>query len=674
MKNHDPKKIEKKIYKLWEKSGFFNPDNLSGKKPYTIALPPPNVTGELHMGHALNTTVQDILIRYKRMKGYKALWIPGTDHAGIATQNVVEKKLKKEGLTRFDLGRKDFIKEVWKWKKKYGGIILDQFKKMGASCDWSRTRFTMDKEYAKAVEKAFLYYYKKGLIYKGERIVNWCSRCMTSLSDLELEYEEEKGSLWFIKYPISGEKGFITIATTRPETMFGDLAIAVNPKDERYEGLIGKKAVLPIVEKEIPIISDRAIDKDFGTGALKVTPAHDFADWEIGERNKLGLLGVIDERGRMKDNVPLKYRGMKVLDARKETVKELLERKLIKKEEAYTHNIPVCYRCGTTVENILSKQWFLKMKELSKLALSPVKKGEVEFTPKSFEKAYFNWLNNIRDWCISRQIWWGHKVPLKGETDVLDTWFSSALWPFATLGWPEKTKALKKFYPTDTLSTGRDIITLWVLRMIFSGEEFLKKPPFSRVYIHATILAKDGRRMSKSLGTGVNPVNLIDRYGADAVRFGLAYQVTGAQDIKFSEDGIIMGKKFCNKIWNASKFVLQRKRDFTEREPAPITAADKRIMKKLKETAKKTEKNIDNFEFGKAARLLYSFFWHDFCDTYIEKAKKQKDRKNTDKILSFVLINSLKLLHPFIPFVTEEIYQKSPKGKRYLMVEKWPKL
>ena len=433
--------------------------------------------------------------------------------------------------------------------------------------------------------------------------------------------------------------------------------------------------IIPIEEREIPIISDRKIDMNFGTGALKITPAHDFADWEVGEKNNLGLIGIIDEKGKMKDNVPLKYRGLKTKEAREIVAEDLFAGGFIEKKEEHIHNIPVCYRCNTTVENILSTQWFLKMEELSKIAKESVKKGRVKFTPKSYEKVYFNWLDNIKDWCVSRQIWWGHKIPLKGETDVLDTWFSSALWPFATLGWPDKTKDLKEFYPTNTLSTARDIINIWVLKMIFSGGEFLKNDPFSNVYIHATVLAKDGRRMSKSLGTGVNPVELIDKYGGDAVRFGLAYQISGGQNIKFSEDNILMGKKFCNKIWNASRFVFQRETVQEKKKPMAKTEADKKIMKKLKEAVEKTERYIDNFEFGKASHLLYSFFWHDFCDIYIEKAKKQKDQKNTNKILLFVLSNSLKLLHPFIPFITEEIYQNI-KGDRekFLMIEKWPKI
>ena len=677
-KTYNPKEVEDKIYKLWLRSGFFNPDKLpkKHKKPYTIVIPPPNVTGELHIGHALNALIQDILIRQKRMQGFKTLWLPGTDHAGIATQSVVEKKLKKEGKTRFDLGREKFIKEIWKWKEKYGDIILNQFKKMGCSCDWSRTRFTMDEDYSLAVKEAFSYYYKKGWIYKGKRVVNWCPRCTTSLSDLELEYQEEKGNLWYIKYSKD-----ITVATTRPETMLGDTAVAVNPKDKRYKSLINEKVILPLVGREIPIIADSSVDLKFGTGAVKVTPAHDFVDYEIGQKYKLEIIQVIDEKGRM-INVPNEYNGLKTLEAREKIITNLQTKGLLEKIEDYIHQVPKCYRCGATIELIPSQQWFLKMDELAKLAEKPIKDGKIRFHPKSFEKPYFNWLKNIRDWCISRQIWWGHKIPLKRETDVLDTWFSSALWPFATLGWPKKTNDLKIFYPTDVLSTARDIINLWVARMIFSGMEFMGKIPFKNVYIHATILTREGKRMSKSLGTGINPINLIEQYGADATRFGIAYQIMGNQDIKFVEDNIIMGKKFCNKLWNSARFVLLQIKNSKFKidsklkiQNSKLTIADKKILKQLNKTIKSVNKDLEQFKFGKAAHALYNFFWHDFCDRYIETSKKQNDKK-TKEILFYVLVNSLKLLHPFMPFITEEIYQKLPvkNKKKCLMIETWPKL
>ena len=686
-KVYDPKKVEEKIYNLWQKSGYFNPDKLPRrhKKPYCVIIPPPNVTGTLHMGHALNATIQDILIRWRRLQGYKTLWLPGTDHAGIATQVVVEKELKKEGRSRFDLGREKFIERIWQWKEKYGDIILDQLKKLGASCDWSRTRFTMDEDYIKAVKEAFSHYHKKGWIYQGERVVNWCPRCQTSLSDLEIEYKEEKGKLWYIRYPLSkpytlNPKPYITVATTRPETMLGDTAVAVNPNDKRYENLIGKKAILPLAKREIPIIADKSIDPKFGTGAVKVTPAHDLTDYEISLRHNLQAIQVINEKAEITKEVSLPYQGLKTLEARQKVVQDLEKLGLLEKVEDYAHQIPKCYRCATTVELIPSKQWFLKMTDLAKMAISAVKSGKVKFTPKHWEKVYFDWLKNIRDWCISRQIWWGHKIPVEGVNDVLDTWFSSALWPFATLGWPKKTKDLKKFYPTNVLSTDRGIINLWVARMIFSGKEFMQKKPFKDVYIHATVLTKEGKRMSKSLGTGIDPVNLIEKYGADATRFGISWQIMGGQDIRFVEDNIIMGRKFCNKLWNASRFVLMNKptqintdKEHRLTQMKNLTSADKKILKVLDKTIKSVDKDLEGFRFGRSAHKLYEFFWHDFCDVYIEKAKKQ-DNEKTKKILLYVLLNSLKLLHPLIPFITEEIYQKLPikNKKKCLMIEEWP--
>lgn len=697
-KSYDPKEVENKIYALWLKKGFFNPDKLPGfrQKSYTIVLPPPNVTGSLHMGHALNATIQDILIRWKRLQGFRTLWLPGTDHAGIATQVVVEKELRKQGKTRFDLGRKKFIKKVWQWKEKYGDIILEQLKKLGASCDWSRTRFTMDKEYVKAVETAFKHYYKKGWIYQGRRVVNWCPRCQTSLSNLEVENREEKGKLWYIKYKLKTQNSklktkYITVATTRPETMLGDTAVAVSPKDKRYQSLIGKKAILPLVNREIPIIADRLVDPKFGTGAVKITPAHDSKDFEIGLRHNLATIQVIDENNRITKNAPLPYQKLKVLEAREKVVKDLKKKGLIEKIEDYIHQVPHCYRCQTVIELIPSEQWFLKMEKLAKIAKAPIK-----FYPKNFKKIYLNWLANIKDWCISRQIWWGHEIPLKGKgvekkyPDVLDTWFSSALWPFATLGWPQKTKDLKRFYPTDTLSTGRDILNLWVARMVFSGMEFMKKPPFKDVYIHPTVLTREGKRMSKSLGTGINPLNLVEKYGADATRFGIVWQIMGGQDIHFVEDNIVMGRKFCNKLWNASRFVLLQIQNpksrsqikFRARSPKQtknLTLADKKILKALNKTIKAVNKDLENFRFGPAAHILYNFFWHDFCDIYIERAKvniqnSKLEKEQTQEILLYVLVASLKLLHPFIPFITEEIYQKLPiKGKKEcLIIENWP--
>ena len=711
-KTYNPKEVENRIYGLWLSSGFFNPDKLpqKNKKPYTIIIPPPNVTGSLHMGHALNATIQDVLIRWKRMSGFKALWLPGTDHAGIATQNAVEKKLKKEGKTRFDLGREEFIKEIWKWKEEYGDIILNQLKKIGCSCDWSRTRFTMDKDYAEAVNYAFLHYYKKGWIYQGERVVNWCPRCATSLSDLELEYKEEKSKLWHIRYKLKAQsakfktktqniKTFIIVATTRPETMLGDAAVAVNPKDKRYKDLIGRKIILPLVDREIPIVADRLVNSEFGTGAVKVTPAHDLIDYQIAQNHNLESIQVINEKARITNKAPEKYHDLKVLEAREMIIKDLEAQGLLEKTEDYLHQVPKCYRCDNTVELIPSLQWFLKMDQLAKAAEESIKKGKIKIHPKNFEKSYLNWLKNIKDWCISRQIWWGHKIPIEGETDVLDTWFSSALWPFATLGWPKKIKSQKskiksdldEFYPTDVLSTARDIINLWVARMVFSGMEFIKDVPFKNVYIHATILNKEGKRMSKSLGTGIDPLKLIDEYGADATRFGTVYQIMGNQDIRFSVDSIIMGKKFCNKVWNATRFVLQQisssklkaQNSKLQLKTQNLTSADKRILSKLKKTIKSVNSDLEKFKFGKAAHTLYDFFWHDFCDKYIEEFKTKKGTSSSQaraklkdqKIILYVLLNSLILLHPFIPFITEEIYQQLPikNKKQCLMIEKWPK-
>ncbi len=724
-KAYNPKEVEERIYNLWLKSGFFNPDNLPKrhKKPYTITLPPPNVTGSLHMGHALNAAIQDILIRWKRLKGFKTLWLPGTDHAGIATQTKVEKELKKEGKTRFDLGREKFLKRIWQWKEKYGDIILSQFKKIGCSLDWSRTRFTMDEGYQKAVGFAFGRYLEKGWIYQKERPVNWCPRCQTSLSDLEIEYEEKKGKIWFIRYPIKSG-GSIAVATTRPETMLGDCAVAVNPNDKRYKNMVGKKAVLPLVEREIPIISDNLVDPNFGTGAVKVTPAHDFTDYKISLRHHLPLIKVIDEDARMTGRIPSSYQGLSTIEARKKIVGDLEKIGFLEKSEDYNISLPKCYRCSTTIEVIPSKQWFLKMGELAQAAKEEVKKKRIRFYPKRFEKTLLDWLENIEDWCVSRQIWWGHRLPVwqcqsnKGEyfvslekpekcpvcghcqpkqvEDVLDTWFSSALWPFATLGWPslcrqnkkycqpKKESDLEVFYPTDALSTARDIINLWVARMIFSGLEFMGKRPFRDVFIHPTVLTKEGKRMSKSLGTGIDPLELIEKYGADATRFGIVWQVRGGQDMRFGEDNIIMGRKFCNKIWNAARFVLkaqeagqpEERKNPLKINKRNLSAADKKILKSLEKTARSVDKNLNNFQFGQAAERLYNFFWHDFCDRYIEASKPELKNKKSEarRVLLYVLSDSLKLLHPFLPFISEEIYQALPiRGKKKsLMVEEWP--
>jgi len=672
-KTYDPKQVEEKIYKLWEKGRFFLPRRSpkgKGGRPFVVAIPPPNITGTLHMGHALNNTIQDVMTRYYRMKQVPTLWIPGTDHAGIATQNVVEKELKKEGLTRHDLGRKKFIERVWQWKEKYGNLILEQLKKLGCSCDWSRTRFTLDKDYVKAVETAFLHYYKKGWIYKGPRIVNWCPRCTTAISDIEIKYIPHKTKLWYIKYPL--KDGYITVATTRPETMLGDTAVAVNPKDTRYKNLIGEKAILPLMNREIPIIADRLIDPEFGTGAVKVTPAHAIVDYKMAKTHKLEIINVIGEDGKMTKEAG-NYAGLDILEARNKIIEDLKAQNLLEKEEDYEHSLAICDRCETPIEPLISKQWFLKMDELAKPAIKVVKENKIKFIPERYKKVYLDWMKNIEDWCISRQLWWGHKIPLKGENDVLDTWFSSALWPFATLGWPKKTKDLKDFYPTTLLSTAQDIIYLWVARMIFSGLEFLKKIPFKDVYIHATILNIEGKRMSKSLGTGIDPLGLIEKYGADATRFGLLYLTSKEQQAtKFSEDAIHASRNFANKIWNINRFIkIQNPRlrlTATARQAKPHTAADKEILKKLNDLIESITGKIENYQLGEAARQLYNFVWHEYADKYIEISKKQEKNIN---LYVFEII--LKLLHPFMPFITEYLWQMSFRDKTPLIISKWPK-
>jgi valyl-tRNA synthetase len=674
---------EPKIYKEWEAKGCFNPDHLPGERSenFTIVMPPPNITGSLHMGHALNASVQDVIVRQKRMQGYRTLWLPGFDHAGIATQNVIEKKiLKEQEKTRFDLGKDKFLQEIWRWKDDYQIVITNQLKKIGASCDWSRTRFTLDEKYSQAVKQAFHHYYQKGWIYRKERVINWCPRCETALSDLELERIAENSSLWHIRYPLVNQKEFIVIATTRPETIFGDLAIAVNPKDKRYENLIGQKAQLPLTENEIPIIADESIDPEFGTGALKVTPAHDSVDAEIGEKNNLGHKIIIDRAGFLNDQVPEKYRGLKLKEARSQVVEDLEKLNLLEKIEPYQHEVPVCERCQTRTEVIPSEQWFLKMDELAQLAAEPIKSGQIKFYPARWEKIYLNWLENIKDWCLSRQIWWGHPIPLENEEDVLDTWFSSALWPFATMGWPEESSDLLKFYPTDFLSTATEIMNLWVARMIFSGKEFMGEIPFSKVYFHPTILNKEGRRMSKSLGTGIDPLELIEKYGADATRFGLLWQ-TGAnrQDIRFGEEDIAMAQKFVTKIWNASRFIIgQAERNEIQEFDLSKLNEDQEIVKKIKETIKTVNESLSVYRFDQATENIYHFFWHEFCDQYLEQSKEMMQSKEKQEevftTLAYLLATTLKLLHPFMPFVTEEIYQMLPiKDKKdLLIVEDWP--
>lgn len=728
---YNPKQVEEKIYQKWLDSSFFDPeksfdsaqDRGASPKPYTILLPPPNITGSLHMGHALNATISDILIRYQRMKGLTAAWLPGIDHAGIATQNIVEKELRKQGLSRHDLGRERFLEKIWEWKEKYGHIILDQLKKIGASCDWSRTRFTLDKDYAQAVQEAFLHYYKKGLIYRGLRTINWCVRCQTSLSDLEVEYKEEDAKLYYIQY------GPFVLATVRPETKFGDTALAVNPKDKRYKKYIGREIEIESLDVsgtleeprktkiKVRVVGDEAVDPKFGTGVIKVTPAHDITDFEISQRHNLPLKQVIDDRGRMNDSAG-KYKGLKVKEARQKIAQDLKAVGLLVKEEAYRHNLAVCSRCDSPIEPLPSWQWFVKMDELALMAKGAVKSGKVKIIPKNFEKSYFAWLDNIRDWCISRQLWWGHQLPVWTHeekcvpldshkenftkcidlivsleqpqcdfcgakyiqtTDVLDTWFSSALWPFAALSKDD----VKKFYPSNILITARDIINLWVGRMIFSGFEFMGKEPFKEVLIHGTILTKEGKRMSKSLGTGIDPLILIERYGADATRFGLIWQAMGTQDIKWDENAVVAGKKFANKIWNASRFVIQQLEKSKAQSPKfkwfdKLTIPSRvegsnpkskfQIIKDLEKTKRAVEKYLEKYQFGQALHEIYDFFWHDFCDKYLEESKKNPSEE-TNRVLLYVLAESLKMLHPFMPFITEEIYGKLPIEKKMLMVE-----
>ncbi len=683
-KTYNPKEVEDKIYKLWEESGFFNPDNLplrqvQGKpaKKFVAAIAPPNITGELHMGHALEHTLQDIIVRTKRMQGYKTLWIPGIDHASIAVHVLIEKELAKVGLTRHKIGREEFLKRAWSWKEKYGDSILNQFKKLGLSVDWSRTRFTMDDRYQKAVETAFHHYYKKGWIYQGERVINWCVKDATSISDLEVNHIEEAGHLYYIKY------GPFTLATARPETKLGDTALAVHPDDKRYEKYVGQDLEIESVDNSIPIdqapqskkikikvVADEAVDMEFGTGIIKVTPAHDITDSEIGQRHGLPSIKIINEKGKMNENSGKRYEGLKVAQAREQIVKDLQVLGLMEKVEAYVHNVARCDRCKSVIEPLPSKQWFLKMKELAQLALLAHDENKIKFHPGRWATDYVSWLNNLRDWNISRQLWWGHKIPIEGEEDILDTWFSAALWPFAILGWPEKTKDLQEYYPTQFITCAREIRYLWIVRMIFSGIELTDEVPFKDIFIHPTVLTKDGKRMSKSLGNGVNPLELIEKYGTDALRFGLAYQTTETQDMRFGEDTITMGKKFTNKFWNITRYVLMKLGDGYEITGTRPSGSE--IVSKIDSVAKTVTKNIETYKFGEAAHELYDFIWHDLADKYIEETKDKTDQETKDT-LAYLLLNCLKLLHPFMPFITEEIYSMLPiKNKKLLMIENWP--
>lgn len=705
----NPKDFEDKIYKNWEEKGYFKPSEDKSKKPYTIVIPPPNITGKLHMGHALDETIQDLLIRYKRMQGYNALWLPGTDHAAIATEAKVVAKLKEEGTSKEELGREEFLKRAWEWKKEYGGIIINQIKKLGCSCDWDRERFTMDEGLSNAVKHVFVDLYNKGLIYKGKKMINWCPYCKTSISDAEVEYEEEPTHLWHIRYKVKGEENrYVVVATTRPETMLGDTGVAVHPADERYKDLVGKKVILPIMNKEIPVVADEFVEKEFGTGAVKLTPAHDPNDYESGERHGLEVVEVFDENGKMNDLVP-EYAGMDIYEAREKIVEKLKEIGALVKIEDYTHNVGKCYRCHHSIEPKISEQWFVKMEPLAKPAIDAVRNGDVKFIPERFDKTYFNWMENIRDWCISRQLWWGHRIPayyckdcgnmqvsenevtkcnkcgstnIEQDDETLDTWFSSALWPFSTLGWPEQTEDFKYFYPTDTLVTGYDIIFFWVARMIFSAIEHTGQVPFKNVFIHGIVRDSQGRKMSKSLGNGIDPIEVIDKYGTDALRFSLILGISPGNDIRYMPEKLEAASNFANKLWNASKFVLGNLENYKEVEfkdiEKSLTYSDKWILSKLNKLVLDITNNIDGFELGVFAQKIYDFIWNEFCDWYIEMVKprlyneEDETKLAAQYTLNKVLADSLKLLHPIMPFITEEIYTKLYNNDESIMISKWP--
>ena len=705
-KVYEPREVEGRVYEMWEKNGCFEGRRDPDKRPFTIVMPPPNVTGQLHMGHAMDCTLQDILIRFKRMQGYAALWVPGTDHAGIATQIKVEEELRKsEGLTRYDLGREKFLERVWDWKHKFGNRIVEQQKKLGASCDWSRARFTMDEGLSNAVRHVFVSLYNKGLIYKGSRIINWCPHCVTALSDAEVEYKEKPGHLWHIRYPIAGEEGrYVTVATTRPETMLGDTGVAVNPEDGRYRDIVGKKCILPLVNKEIPIVADAYVDMEFGTGCVKMTPAHDPNDFEVGLRHNLESIRVLDDNGKVVEGYG-RYSGMDRYEARKAIVADLEEQGYLVKVEEHTHNVGTCYRCGTDVEPIISAQWFVKMEPLAREALRVVNDGEVKFVPDRFSKIYTNWMENVHDWCISRQLWWGHRIPawtcedcggmtvsetdptecqhchsthIRQEEDVLDTWFSSALWPFSTLGWPEETEDFKYFYPTDVLVTGYDIIFFWVARMIFSACEHTGKPPFHTVFIHGLVRDDKGRKMSKSLGNGIDPLEMADQYGADALRFNLITGNSPGNDMRFYTERCEAMRNFANKIWNASRFLMMNLTIDRCELPDRLELEDKWILSKLNSVIPEVTENMERYELGVAAQKVYDFIWDSYCDWYIELTKTRLQGEDEDsklraqQVLCYVLTETLKLLHPFMPFITEEIWQALPHSGDYLMLQQWP--
>ena len=709
---YNPQEVETRTYKWWEDMGFFKAQDLSTKPPYAIILPPPNVTGSLHVGHALDHTIQDLLIRWKRMSGFNALWLPGTDHAGIATQSVVEKELKKEGVTRHSLGRNAFVEKVWEWKHQYGNRIYGQMKKLGDSCDWDRAVFTLDEGVSKSVRKVFVQLYKKGWIYKGQRLVNWSTPLESAISDLEVEFQQVKGTLYHINYPLEDGSGFLTVATTRPETMLGDTAVCVNPDDERYQSIIGKKVILPLLNKPIKIIADTYVDPKFGSGVVKMTPAHDFNDYKIGKTHKLDFINILEKNGILNENAG-PYKGLKVQEARKRVIEDLKKQNLIVKEEPYVHSVGHCSRTGAVVEPFLSEQWFMKMDKLAIPAKRVVESGTLRFEPESWTKVYLHWMNIIEDWCISRQLWWGHQIPayvcdscqhvnvsettpvacekcsstsLKQDEDVLDTWFSSALWPFSTLGWPENTEALKTFYPTTYLITGHDIIFFWVARMIMMGLEFKGDIPFRTVYIHGLVRDSQGRKMSKSLGNSVDPVELIDKHGADALRFSFLAHLYGGKDFKFSEQRLEGYRNFMNKIWNAARFVLSNLQDFKAPaegvkalpKKALLSTYDQWIIYTLGEVEKKVEAALESDRFSDAAQALYHFVWNQYCDWYIEFTKpilqgaKTEERETTQLVLAQVLNRIVRLLHPFTPFITEEIYQKLPIKGQACIVDEYP--
>ena len=704
-KSYEPSQVEDKIYKFWQDGSYFNAKIEKNKKPYTIVMPPPNITGHLHMGHALDETLQDILIRFKRMQGYSTLWLPGTDHASIATEAKIVESMRKEGIKKEDIGRDEFLKRAYEWKEKYGGKIIEQIKKLGASCDWSRERFTMDEGNKSAVNEVFVRLYEKGLIYRGERIINWCPKCKTSISDAEVDFNEHDGNFYHLKYKLSDGSGFVELATTRPETLLGDTAIAVNPDDSRYKHLIGKTAIVPLVDREIPIIADSYVEIDFGTGVVKITPAHDPNDFEVGLRHNLPIINVMDENAVINENGG-KYCGLDRFSAREKIVEDLKAEGSLIKIEPIKHNVGACYRCNEIIEPRISKQWFVKMAPLAESAIKCVKNGDTKFIPARFDKIYFNWLNNIKDWCISRQLWWGHRIPayycqkcgnlmvskdtistcdkcgshdIKQDEDTLDTWFSSALWPFATLGWPKKTAEFDYFYPTDTLVTGYDIIFFWVVRMVFSAIEHTGQAPFKNVLIHGLVRDSQGRKMSKSLGNGVDPLEIIDKYGADALRFSLASGNSPGNDMRFSDEKVAASRNFANKLWNAARFIHMNIDDFNVKNELPrdLNLEDKWILSLLNSVSLGVTENIEKFELGVAVQKIYDFVWDYFCDWYIELAKiriqsNQNLAQNTRCVLVYVMDRILRLLHPFMPFITEEIWQSLPHEGESIMIAEYP--